>query len=254
MTMTIMRALALGALLVLAGCASRPQGAENEGQSARINTQLGVAYMRQNQLDQAHDKLQKALRQDAQLPEAHAAIAVLYERMNEPKKAREHHWRAVELAPEESPALNNFGRFLCSQKEYREAEGYFMRAAQNPLYQTPEVPWVNAAACAQSAGDPEKAERFYLRALQANPKFAPALLRMAQIRQAAGHALSARGFYQRYLELAPQTPESLWLGIQIERELGDTSAAGSYALLLKGKYPDSEEARRLIQAETRNGG
>lgn len=248
-------ALLLGALTVAAGCASSPtpKGPTSDEKSAHINTQLGVAYMRQGEFQQALEKLQKAVRQNPQLAEAHAASAVLYERLNEPEKAMEHHRRAVELAPEDSAALNNYGRFLCGRKQFDKAETYFQRAAQNPLYRTPEVPLANAASCAENAGQNEKAEQYFLRALQANPKFPFALLRMADRRQQGGHALSARGFYQRYLAVAPQTAESLWIGIQIEQELGDQSALGSYALLLKGKFPDSEEARRLIEAEKRNG-
>lgn len=250
-----LRAAALAGLVALTGCASAPEVAPgDEEKAARINTQLGVAYMRHDQLDQAHDKLQRALRQAPHLSEAHAAMAVLYERMSEPDNAARHHRRAIELSPQDSPSLNNYGRFLCSRKDYSEAERYFVRAAENPLYPTPELPWQNAATCAQSAGDLDKAEQFSLRALQANPRFAPALLRMADLRQASGHALSARGFYQRYLAVAPQTPESLWIGLQIERALGDRSAADSYALLLKGKFPDSDEARRLIQGENEHGG
>lgn len=254
MTTTLIRTAALAALLALAGCATVPENAGDEEKSARINTQLGIAYMRQNQLEQAHEKLTKALRQDPGLAEAHGAIAVLYERMRELDKAEEHHQRAVDLAPQESATLNNYGRFLCARQKYERADAYFKRAADNPLYRNPEVPLSNAAACALAAGHENKAEQYFLRALQANPRFAPALLKMADLRQSAGHSLSARGFYQRYLAVAPQTPESLWLGIQIERALGDRSAADSYALLLKGKFPDSDEARRLIQAEARHGG
>lgn len=246
-----------GALLLalwLSGCATTPQpatGPVEEEKSAKINAQLGVAYFQQGQLEQALSKLQKAVKQDPQLADAHAGLAVVYERLGETEQAASHHLRAIELAPQDSSMLNNYGRFLCNQNKLEEAEERFQQAARNPLYRNPELPLGNAGLCFHRAGKIDKAEDYLLRALQANPRFPPALLRMAEIRYSKGSAMSARGFYQRYLAVAPQTAESLWLGIQIERELGDRDAVGSYALLLKGKFPDSAEARRLIEQESK---
>ena len=54
------------------------------------------------------------------------------------------------------------------------------------------------------------------------------------------------GYLQRYLEVGKHTSKSLWLGIRIERDLGDNNAASSYAMLLKAKYPDAPETRELL--------
>ena len=62
--------------------------------------------------------------------------------------------------------------------------------------------------------------------------------------------LPSRGYLQRYLEIAKHTPKSLWLGIRIERELGDRDALASYALQLENGYPDSQETRLLLESKT----
>jgi type IV pilus assembly protein PilF len=54
---------------------------------------------------------------------------------------------------------------------------------------------------------------------------------------------------QRYLEVGAHTAQSLWLGIRIERELGDRDALASYSLQLEKSYPDSEEARLLLESK-----
>ncbi len=235
--------------VLLSACASTNQLSDPEPtkgeKAARINTQLGVAYMREGQYEQAADKLQKALRQAPHYAEAYAVSAVLAERIGEHEKAQRYHRRAVELAPDNASMLNNFGRFLCTRGKVDEALGYFERAVGNSLYRTPEVPLGNAGLCLMREGDRTRAEDYFLRALRANPTFAPALLPMAEIRLQNGDALSARGFHQRYVEQAPQTAASLWLGIRIERELGNRDAAASYSLLLRNNFPDSEEARKL---------
>ncbi len=71
---------------------------------------------------------------------------------------------------------------------------------------------------------------------------------MSDLSYNQGNYLSARGYLQRYLEIANHTPISLWLGIRIERELGDKNALSSYALSLRNNFPDSKEARLLQES------
>ncbi|HEX5514951.1 MAG TPA: type IV pilus biogenesis/stability protein PilW [Gammaproteobacteria bacterium] len=248
------RSLLLAVMLLLAGCTTTQSGTPTESEkAARINTQLGIAYLRQDNLDQALDRLTKAVQQDPGYAEAHAVLAVLHHRLGQHDDAGRHYRRSVALAPDDSALRNNYGQFLCERGSIDEAERHLKRAAANPLYRTPEIPLSNAGVCLLRAGREEVAESYFLEALRHNPSFARALYAMAELRQRAGESLSARGFYQRYLAVAPQTAESLWLGIQIERVLGDNDAVGSYGMLLKGKFPDSEETRRLIELEKQNG-
>ena len=62
--------------------------------------------------------------------------------------------------------------------------------------------------------------------------------------------LSARAYLQRYLVISRHSPASLWLGIKVERKLGDEDALSSYELSLKNNFPDSIEAGLLLESET----
>lgn len=240
-------------LLMLGGCATTQSGTQSEEQkAASINTKLGLAYMRQGRMEQAMVRLNRAVQQDPRSSEAHSVLAVLHHRLGQHDDARRHYRRSVALAPDDSAILNNYGQFLCETGAIDEAEKYLKRAAANPLYQSPEVPLSNAGVCLMRAGRNDEAEKYFLEALRSNSNFARALYSMAELRHRADQSLSARGFYQRYLAQAPQTAESLWLGIQIERALGDKDAVGSYSLQLKGRFPDSEETRRLLESERRH--
>lgn len=237
-------------VVALLGCTTVQENSlEDDPQRARkaaeLNTKLGVAYMREGDNNQAMTKLEKAIEQSPDYVDAHIAMAVLRDRLDEPEKAREHHLRALALAPSNPTALNNYGRFLCNQGDYDKAYDQFQKAAADPLYRTPEVPLTNAASCAIRAGDETTAEALYLEALRKNPQFAAALLPMAHIRYQQGEYLGARGYYQRYLAVSQQTPESLLLGVKIESELGGKDEVASYSLVLRQIYPDSEEAQEL---------
>jgi type IV pilus assembly protein PilF len=121
----------------------------------------------------------------------------------------------------------------------------FLRAVDNPLYPTPEVAFTNAGLCAYNNGDMITAETQFRKALQRNPTVVPALLHMSSIAYENEKYLSARGYLQRYLAVAKHNAQSLWLGIRIERELGDRDALSSYELLLRANYPDSNEVMLL---------
>ncbi len=41
-------------------------------------------------------------------------------------------------------------------------------------------------------------------------------------------------------------PEMLWLGVRIERKLGNRDAESSYALELRRKYPEAPQTKSLL--------
>ncbi|SEO43078.1 type IV pilus biogenesis/stability protein PilW [Aquisalimonas asiatica] len=239
--MRLLRASLVLVVLVAVGCASGQQGRE----ASRINTQLGVNYMQQGNLSQANESLDKALEQDRRNPEAHAAKAVLAERLGEYDDADHHYRRSLRLDDDQSSVRNNYGRFLCSQGRYDDAEEQFQYAIDDSLYQRRHVALANAGLCAMRDGREEEAEEYLRRALQHESRFAPALRHLAELRYDNGDYLSARGYYQRLMEQQSQNAATLWLGVRIENALDNKDEAASYALRLRSDYPDSEEAQAL---------
>jgi len=58
-------------------------------------------------------------------------------------------------------------------------------------------------------------------------------------------------FYARRLNNSEMAnAQSLWLGIRIERRMGDQNALASYELALKRLYPDSEEYKAWAASQT----
>lgn len=236
------------ALVLLAGCASSaPDSKVSSDDAARFNVQLGMNYMRRGNLQEAREKLERAVEQDSSLPSAHAALGILYERVGDTTRAGDHLLRATRLAPDDPNMLNSYGGFLCRQGEREEGIRRFQMAANNAYYQTPEVALTNAAVCARSIPDLDQAEAYLRRALEVNRTYGEALLQMADLSLEMDEALQARAFAQRYEAVAPATPASLELGRNIELAAGDRRAAQAYALRLQREFPDSNEARRLAR-------
>ena len=210
-----------------------------------VYVDLGTAYLSEGVLAEAFKNARKALMVDPKLASAHNLIGVVYQRLGQPAQAGEHFRKAVQLEPRNPYALNALGSFVCDQQQFEEAEGYFKRALNNPLYPTPWIAAHNAARCAERAGRMDQAESHYRAALQSNPRFAPSLLRMAHISFDQENYLSARAYLQRYAAEAAHTAASLWLGVRTERQLGDMDQVATYQLKLRAKFPDSEQVRYL---------
>lgn len=217
---------------------------------AVLNTKLGVGYLREGRTDLAYKRLTKALDIQPDYGGALTAMALLLDRLGKTEEAREHYERAVVAAPSDSSARNNYASFLCRQGKVEDALGHFRRAISNPLYNSPEVASTNAGLCLIRNGRPEDAETFFRQALKKNPRVPTALIAMSELSLLKGHELGGRGYLQRYLEVARHNSKSLWLGVQIERELGDKNAVSSYAMLLKARYPDAPETQLLLESES----
>jgi len=226
------------------------QGAQEVNPLADLQTQLGIGYMAEGKFELAWERLDKALETDPRYSTAHNAMGLLYERLGQTEEARAHYEKAVTYNPRDSSARNNFGSFLCRQGLLDEAQTQFIGAVDNPLYATPEIPYTNLGLCMFQRGEKQQAETYLRQALRLNPQVPNALIVMSDLSFTDGQELSARAYMQRYTEISSHSARTLWLGVRIERALGDLDTAASYALLLRSNYPDSNEARLLLESES----
>ncbi|HUR41551.1 MAG TPA: type IV pilus biogenesis/stability protein PilW [Verrucomicrobiae bacterium] len=243
-------AIALAAML-LASCTTTTEAPGTKAdlkEAARLNTQLGIDYMRKGQYDLALEKLQRAIEQDDDFATAHSTIALLYQRKGEAELAEKHYREALDLNQGDPGTLNNFGIFLCGQGEVEDAEELFLKAAQNKENTSPADAWANAGVCVRR--DPKRAARaedYYREALKLNPRHPNALAQMALASYEKQDYLRSRAFLQRYESAARPTPQTLWIGVQTERKLGDLQSARGYERRLKTEFPDAPETYELLK-------
>ena len=70
------------AALLLVGCGSNAKRQTEKAHEAAVyNVQLGLAYMKQGDLERAKDKLDRAVKQDPDSPDVHSARATLFARL-----------------------------------------------------------------------------------------------------------------------------------------------------------------------------
>lgn len=251
--------LVLVGTLVLAGCAAQqtvpeytppPSGTQTEGQvRARVHTELGASYYEIGNLGVAIEELNEALRADPGYGPAYNVLGLVYMELREDVFAQQHFQRALKINPLDSDANNNYGWFLCQRKREDEAIHYFMAALKNPLYANPDKSYVNAGVCSRRRGDLAGAQDFFLKALKLRPNQPQALFQMADIAYARGDYAETRTYLNRYTQVAAVTPEVLWLGVRVERRLGDRNAEASYGVQLRKNFPNSKEAKALLAGQ-----
>ena len=193
----------------------------------------GVALQR-GDLDSAEAQARAALKIDPKSADVYTVLAVIAGRRGQGAIAGKHYAKAVQLAPGDGDALNNYGAWLCANGRAAESLAQFSAALQDPGYTTPAAALGNAGACALRAGQPALAEENLRRALQIDPDNVAALGAMAQLRFNQGQYLDARAFMQRRLVAAPADRDALQLAARIEDGMGDAAAAARYRQLIPG--------------------
>jgi len=251
--MILRLAISLLALLLTAPAPAQ-ESVDQATEAARINARLAMEYMKRDQLTVARDRVEKALTLNSRDVTVQLAAGLVYERLQDTKRAEGHFRKALRADADSPEAQNALGAFLCRHKEFDKGEAMFLKAAQNPLYRTPGVAFTNAGVCARSAGEPERAEGYLRQALNASANYSEAFLQLAGVLHDRGNNLQARAFVERYLSAAPATPDVLLLGHQIETALQDREAAAAFGERLRKEFPDSVQLRVLDDIERRNPG
>jgi type IV pilus assembly protein PilF len=235
-------------VLLAAATAAAAPSAPSEPQlvtAARLNAQLAVAYLKQNDVVTAHEKIDKALAQNPNDAAVQMSAGLVYERLEQVDRADRHFAAALRLDPHNPDMTNNYAVFLCRRGHYEQGQKLFEEAARSPSYATPEVAYANAGVCARSAKNLPQAEALFRKALAARSDYPDALLQLADLSFERGATLVARGLLDRYFSVAPATAEALFLAVRVERSLGDVQAADRYRSQLQKEFPESDQARHL---------
>ena len=254
-------AIALG-WAVLAGCVAqqsantplRPEvsttGEEGADRvRARIHTELAAGYFELGNMGVAIEEVKEALRSDGNYGPAHNVSGLIYSALKEDRLAEDSFRRALQVNPFDPDANHNYGQFLCQRKREEEGIRYFLAAVKNPLYKTPARSYTNAGICARRRGDSASATDYFQEALKTQPGQPQALYHSADLAFARGDYPQAKVFLNRLSQVSVLNAEVLWLGVRVERRLGDRNSEASYALQLRNKFPESKEARSLASGE-----
>jgi len=237
----------LAALLVSAGCVSMEATGESSDEAADTNYQLGAQYYRNGSFELARARLERAVELDARNANAHSLLALTLVQLGNHRLANESFVRAVRIAPNNKDVRNTYAVYLCQQNQYDDALEQFDRAIGIRENDNAWVEMTNAGVCVAKKPDFSAAETYFRSALELRPTYGEALIQMAALKHRTDDNLTARAFLQRFLGTNPPSAPVLYLAVQIEIAYGDDRAATDYMNQLLRDFPESSEARLMLQ-------
>jgi tetratricopeptide (TPR) repeat protein len=93
--------------------------------------QLGACFIAESDYQRASWWLREAIRASGRREEFHSLLAVAYGYLGKPQKALHHLWKAVELAPDDSPSWLRLAEFLLFAGDLEEASEVLEQALEN---------------------------------------------------------------------------------------------------------------------------
>lgn len=259
--------IAAAAVLLAAGCASQSEPQVQRTQPtdpnygpiigdvkdartrAKAHTDLAAAYFELGNLGVALEEARIALAADPNYPPAYNVQGLVQMELKDEPAADASFQRGLKLAPQDPDLNHNYGWFLCQSGREQQSIQWFMNAIKNPLYPTPAKSYAAMGRCLQKRNPTESAQ-YLERALRMDPNTVQAMMPYAEVLYRRGQLVQAKELVGRYNKILPEpTAESLWLGLRIERKLGDRAAEASLATQLRRRYANSSEYQSLLRGD-----
>lgn len=208
---------------------------------ARIRLELASNYFENGQTAVALDEVKQALAADPSYPDAFNLRGLIYLRLSDFAQAEDSFRRALSLRSGDPNVLHNYGWLLCQQKKYAEADQNFGRALSSPGYVARSKTLMARGLCQSEAGQYAEAEQSLLKAYELDASNPVVGYHLAALFLRRNELTRAQFYIRRLNNSQFANSESLWLGIKVERALGDTVAMRQLAEQLRKRFPDSRE-------------
>jgi type IV pilus assembly protein PilF len=203
--------------------------------------ELAVGYYNNGQTKVALDELKQSISADPSLFEAHNLRGLIYLRLNDYPLAEESFRKALSINPQAATVQHNYGWLLCQQDKITEANRWFANALANPLYTDRAKTFLAQGVCQLKAGQKTEAEASLLRSYELDAANPITGYNLALLLFQRSEAQRAQFYVRRINNSELANNETLWLGIKVERSLGNREAVAQLAGQLKKRFPDSKE-------------
>ncbi|MGB3623603.1 type IV pilus biogenesis/stability protein PilW [Ketobacter sp. MCCC 1A13808] len=231
--------------VVLSGCVTETNDplAQNKDPAKAVKTYVEAAtrYMQLNQMANADRTLKRAHEIAPDDPAVNNALALFYTIEGEDEQVERYYKKALSGDQAFSQARNNYASYLYRKERYQDAIDQLEKVAKDYRYQRRYTAFENLGVCYLKVGEREDARKAFNRALQLNTNMPVSTLELAELALEDGDNQLTERYLRKYEKIAPSSPKQLWIGIRLQRRLGDKDKVASYALALKSMFPGSDE-------------
>jgi type IV pilus assembly protein PilF len=208
---------------------------------ARVRMELAVGYYEQGQTTVALDELKQVIAADPTYPDAYNLRGLIYMRLNDLRQAEDGFRRAYSLNPRDGGPLHNLAWLQCQQRRFDDAQRTFEQALATPGYGDRAKTFMAQGLCHQRAGKATEAEQSLARSYEVDAGNPIVGYNLANLLYGRGELPRAQFLMRRLNNSQLANAETLWLGIKVERKLGDRLAMAQLGDQLKRRFPQSRE-------------
>src|SRR5262249_38232913 len=152
-------------------------------------------------------KLLLAMKQDPHSSLAVGAMAYYWEVTGNNLLADQYYRKAIVLNPSSGRAQNNYGVFLCRNKQYKKSEKYLLAAANDVKYVQTAASFENAGLCALGIPDDNRAITYFKKALAEDPNRPTSYYELAKLYKKHKMFSLAQQYYNRYKMIMNQNTQ-----------------------------------------------
>lgn len=208
---------------------------------ARIRLELAANYFQMGQTTVALDEVKQSLATDPSYADAHHLHGLIFMRLGDLSQAEESLKRAQGLRPSDPDIMHNYGWLQCQRQRYAEANQLFDRALTVPTYMARSKTLMSQGLCYERAGRVAEAEQTLLKSYELDAGNPVVGYNLASLMLRKGDSKRAQFYIRRLNNGEFSNAESLWLGIKVERALGEPVAMRQLGDQLRKRFPDSKE-------------
>jgi Tfp pilus assembly protein PilF len=229
-------------LVVLVACVPVKEK-KSEKESAKYHYSLGFAALSEQNPTDALKEFLQAEKYDARDPEIQAGLAHAYWLKRAYAEAEKHYKNALELSNNDPQYYNNLAALYLSTERYDESIDAFRKAADNILFDRPEMAWTGIGLANYQKQDYPAAEHAYRKAMEINPRYYLAPFHLGELYYNLDRPVEALDMFTRTVELAPGFPNAhYWQGL-VYMKMKETAKAKDSFQEVVNLAPQSETAR-----------
>jgi type IV pilus biogenesis/stability protein PilW len=219
------------------------QPAESDSKKASYHYMLGVSALNEQNPTAALKELLQAEKYAPKDPEIQDGLAQAYWNKQAHALAEEHFKRAIDLSDGDPKYYNNLGALYLSMERYDEAIVAFQTAAENLLFDRPELAWTGIGLANVQKQDYPAAQRAYQKAISINPSYYMAPFRLGELYFNQDRPVEALDMFTRTVELAPGFADGhYWMGLVYMKMKDPEKAKKSFTEVIR-LDPQGENAR-----------
>lgn len=208
---------------------------------AKIRLELASGYFEKGQTTVALDEVKQSIATDPGLFEAYNLRGLIYTKLDDVRLAEESYRRALVLNPGSASVQHNYGWLLCHHGRMPEALQLFGKALSAPAYGERAKTWMAQGLCQLQAGQKVEAETSLLRSYELDAGNPVTGYNLALLLFQRGDFTRSQFYVRRINNSDYANAESLWLGIRVERKVGNRDAMAQLGGQLKKRFAESPE-------------